>query len=200
MRALRHRLPRQACDPGGIGTIAHLLLTAPGRSPPPARPRARAPAPIPHHVTCALQAPGWRPSFTYYSPALSMFGALLCVAIMFLFNWLFALVSVIIGVIIFKYLEVHAPDKHWGPASEAQRYLRAVKAMGELSRVKVDAQGDTHVKAYRPQYLMLAKDSAQACKGLISLVSKFFKARVCAVRVPFASLRRVARPPASLTP
>lgn len=49
-------------------------------------------------------SPAWRPAFKYYNKWLSFFGALLCGVIMFLLDWVTALVTFAIGVCIFIYL------------------------------------------------------------------------------------------------
>lgn len=37
--------------------------------------------------------------------SLSMFGACLCIAVMFMSHWKFALVAIVIGVVVYKYIE-----------------------------------------------------------------------------------------------
>ena len=39
---------------------------------------------------------GWRPAFKYYNQWVALVGALLCVAIMFVIRWYFALVTIIV--------------------------------------------------------------------------------------------------------
>lgn len=39
------------------------------------------------------RAPGWRPAFKYYNKWVSLFGALLCVSVMFLIEWWAALLT-----------------------------------------------------------------------------------------------------------
>ena len=62
------------------------------------------------------KAPGWRPSFKYYNKWLSLFGSLLCLAVMFAFDWANSLVSVVVGVGIFQYLEWRGVERDWGAA------------------------------------------------------------------------------------
>ena len=39
---------------------------------------------------------GWRPAFKYYNQWVALLGALLCVAIMFVIRWYFALVTIVV--------------------------------------------------------------------------------------------------------
>lgn len=53
---------------------------------------------------CPVPAPGWRPSFRYYSKWAALFGAVISVVIMFLLTWWAALIA--IGVVLFLLLYV----------------------------------------------------------------------------------------------
>lgn len=55
------------------------------------------------------RSPGWRPSFKYYNMWLSLAGGLVCIAIMFLINWWAALVTVIIVMALYKYVDYKKP-------------------------------------------------------------------------------------------
>ena len=96
------------------------------------------------------RAPGWRPSFKYYNKYLSLFGAALCILVMFLMDWANSLVTFFIVGAVYKYLDVLDPDVNWGPAGEARRYLTALRSLERLEAVT-----KTHVKTYRPQYLLM---------------------------------------------
>lgn len=52
-----------------------------------------------------LKAPNWRPRFRYYHWATSLIGALLCLVLMFLVSWYYALVALLLAGIIYKYIE-----------------------------------------------------------------------------------------------
>jgi solute carrier family 12 (potassium/chloride transporter), member 4/6 len=60
------------------------------------------------NAACALQsllkAPGWRPSFRYFHWSLSTLGAFLCIAVMFISAWYFALFAIFIGAAVYKCL------------------------------------------------------------------------------------------------
>ena len=56
------------------------------------------------------RSPGWRPSFKYYNMWVSLLGALLCIAMMFLINWWAALLTIVIVVILYKYVDFTKPQ------------------------------------------------------------------------------------------
>ncbi|KHJ92101.1 hypothetical protein OESDEN_08019 [Oesophagostomum dentatum] len=70
------------------------------------------------NASCALQSllksPGWRPSYKYFHWSLSMFGAFLCIAVMFISAWHFALIAIFIGAAVYKYIEYAGAEKEWG--------------------------------------------------------------------------------------
>ena len=54
-------------------------------------------------------SPGWRPAFKYYNMWLSLLGALLCIAMMFLINWWAALLTIFIVMILYKHVDITKP-------------------------------------------------------------------------------------------
>ena len=61
------------------------------------------------NVACVLQTllktPNWRPRFKYYHWSLSLFGVCLCIAVMFMSSWYYALLAMSIAGVIYKYIE-----------------------------------------------------------------------------------------------
>uniref|UniRef100_A0A3B3V6H0 Solute carrier family 12 member 10, tandem duplicate 1 n=1 Tax=Poecilia latipinna TaxID=48699 RepID=A0A3B3V6H0_9TELE len=55
-------------------------------------------------------SPGWRPSFRYYSKWTALFGAIICVVLMFLFTWWAALVTLCIICFLFGYVGYTKPS------------------------------------------------------------------------------------------
>ena len=53
---------------------------------------------------------GWRPSFKYFYVWVSLVGAMVCIVIMFLINWWAALVTIVIIVALYKYVDYKKPD------------------------------------------------------------------------------------------
>ncbi|EDW68151.1 bumetanide-sensitive sodium-(potassium)-chloride cotransporter [Drosophila virilis] len=95
---------------------------------------------------------GWRPTFKYYNAWISLFGFAMCVAIMFLINYVAAILT--FGIIFALYLVVmyRKPDANWGSTTQAQQYKAALMAVHRLQNVS------DHVKNYHPQVLVLAGD------------------------------------------
>lgn len=93
---------------------------------------------------------GWRPKFRYYNMWLSLVGAFLCVAVMFLISWPTAVLT--LGVVFSLYLVVsyRKPEVNWGSSQQAQTYKNALMSVQQLNYV------EEHVKNYRPQILVLA--------------------------------------------
>ena len=97
----------------------------------------------------ASKAVGWRPSFRYYNKWLSLFGAIICIVVMFLISWSTSIITCIIAFLIYKYLLYINPSANWGAAGEAKKYLNALQAVETLQSEK------EHVKTFKPQFLVL---------------------------------------------
>ncbi|KAL3114260.1 hypothetical protein niasHT_014104 [Heterodera trifolii] len=106
------------------------------------------------NAACALQsllkAPGWRPSFKYFHWSLSTLGAFLCVSVMFISAWYFALVAIFIGAAVYKYIEYMGAEKEWGDGLKGLALSAARFAL-----LNVDSRGITHTRNWRPQLLVL---------------------------------------------
>eukprot|EP00941_MAST-03F_sp_MAST-3F-sp1_P001987 g1987.t1 len=121
-------------------------------------------------------SPSWRPSFQFYDKRLAAIGALLCITLMFALQTLYAVVTLTVAGLLFRYLEVrrHIAEKRrshaktWGVAGEAQRYTAALRANLALQMVP------DHTKTYRPQFLVMA-GSPGARPWLIKFVSMLHK-------------------------
>ena len=57
------------------------------------------------------KASGWRPAFRYYNKWLALTGALLCVGVMFVINWIAALITLVISSGIFLYVRTRKPGE-----------------------------------------------------------------------------------------
>ncbi|KAF8360024.1 hypothetical protein PRIPAC_95019, partial [Pristionchus pacificus] len=99
-------------------------------------------------------SPGFRPAFKYYSMYLSLFGALFCIVIMFTMNWVTALITTTVFMMIFGFLKYRKPDVNWGSSMHANNYKQTLQGMHRL------AKADEHVKNYRPQILVLSSPSS----------------------------------------
>uniref|UniRef100_A0A7E4W111 Solute carrier family 12 member 6 n=1 Tax=Panagrellus redivivus TaxID=6233 RepID=A0A7E4W111_PANRE len=134
------------------------------------------------NAACALQsilkAPGWRPSFRYFHWVLSTIGAFLCVAVMFISAWYFALVAIFIGAAVYKYIEYVGAEKEWGDGLKGLGLSAARFAL-----LNVDESGQTHTRNWRPQLLVLYPNAdlftncpdgrlGDIQRGLLSFVSQ----------------------------
>ncbi|XP_063375424.1 solute carrier family 12 member 6 isoform X3 [Cydia amplana] len=107
------------------------------------------------NLACALQTllktPNWRPRFKYYHWSLSLAGLTLCISIMFMTSWIFALIAMGMAGLIYKYIEYRGAEKEWG---DGLRGLALSAARYSLMRLE---EGPPHTKNWRPQVLVLAK-------------------------------------------
>ncbi|CAL8243370.1 unnamed protein product [Lota lota] len=107
------------------------------------------------NLACAVQTllrtPNWRPRFKYYHWALSFLGMTMCVALMFVSSWYYAIVAMGIAGLIYKYIEYQGAEKEWG---DGIRGLSLSAARYALLRLEV---GPPHTKNWRPQLLVLLK-------------------------------------------
>ena len=91
-------------------------------------------------------SPSWRPSWKFYHPITAILGAAMCIAGMFLINWIFALVVVAISILLFMYF--HWSDhsnNNWGEFPQSLVFTNTIKNLEKLKEIP------DHVKTYRPQ-------------------------------------------------
>ncbi|PNF24775.1 Bumetanide-sensitive sodium-(potassium)-chloride cotransporter [Cryptotermes secundus] len=93
---------------------------------------------------------GWRPEFKYYNVWLSLFGFILCVAIMFLISWVTSLITFFVVFALYLLVVYRKPDVNWGSSTQAQTYKSALTSVHKLVNVH------DHVKNYEPQILVLS--------------------------------------------
>ncbi|XP_053198177.1 solute carrier family 12 member 7 isoform X1 [Scomber japonicus] len=115
------------------------------------------------NLACAVQTllrtPNWRPRFKYYHWALSFLGMSLCLALMFISSWYYAIVAMAIATCIYKYIEYRGAEKEWG---DGIRGLSLNAARYALIRLE---EAPPHTKNWRPQLLVLLNlDSDQVVK------------------------------------
>ncbi|XP_042366118.1 solute carrier family 12 member 7 isoform X4 [Plectropomus leopardus] len=125
------------------------------------------------NLACAVQTllrtPNWRPRFKYYHWALSFLGMSLCLALMFICSWYYAIVAMGIASCIYKYIEYRGAEKEWG---DGIRGLSLNAARYALIRLE---DAPPHTKNWRPQLLVLLNlDSDQGVKHsrLLSLTTQ----------------------------
>ncbi|CAG5105787.1 Oidioi.mRNA.OKI2018_I69.chr1.g2453.t2.cds [Oikopleura dioica] len=91
------------------------------------------------NLACVLQillrTPSWRPRFRYYHWAASLSGMIMCIVLMFICSWVYALVALSLAALVYKYIEYKGAEKEWGDGMK----------------------GPPHTKNWRPQILTLVK-------------------------------------------
>ncbi|XP_057223445.1 solute carrier family 12 member 7-like isoform X2 [Malurus melanocephalus] len=103
------------------------------------------------------------------SMTLSFLGMSLCLALMFICSWYYALIAMLIAGCIYKYIEYRGAEKEWG---DGIRGLSLNAARYALLRVE---DGPPHTKNWRPQLLVLLNlDNEQLVKHprLLSFTSQ----------------------------
>ncbi|XP_067930214.1 solute carrier family 12 member 4-like isoform X2 [Watersipora subatra] len=107
------------------------------------------------NLACALQtllkSPSWRPRFRFYHWTLSLAGLALCVALMFISGWYYALMAIAVALGIYKYIEYKGAENEWGDGIRGLSLSAARYALMKLD------ENPPHTKNWRPQILMLAK-------------------------------------------
>uniref|UniRef100_A0A668AGC0 Solute carrier family 12 member 7 n=1 Tax=Myripristis murdjan TaxID=586833 RepID=A0A668AGC0_9TELE len=115
------------------------------------------------NLACAVQTllrtPNWRPRFKYYHWALSFLGMSLCLSLMFISSWYYAILAMGIAGCIYKYIEYRGAEKEWG---DGIRGLSLNAARYALIRLE---EAPPHTKNWRPQLLVLLNvDADQVVK------------------------------------
>merc|ERR1719391_1790769 len=121
------------------------------------------------------KSPGWRPSFKYYSPWVSLIGAVLCVAVMFLIQWYTALATFVIVGVLYFYISYRKPEANWGSSTQAQQFVLTLKNLQSLNDVP------DHVKNYRPKVLVFSGIPAhrQPLVDFANLITKKLSLLIC---------------------
>ena len=107
------------------------------------------------------KSPGWRPSFKYFNKYTAGFGSFLCLSIMFLLDWAYALVASVVALLLYLYVQWTDPEVNWGAAPQARKYYSAYKAILRLRKTK------SHVKNWRPGYLVLVRDPIKRAQMML---------------------------------
>nr|UQS87555.1 solute carrier family 12 member 7a [Rhamdia quelen] len=125
------------------------------------------------NLACAVQTilrtPNWRPRFKFYHWSLSVLGMTLCLSLMFVSSWYYALVAMLIAGCIYKYIEYRGAEKEWGDGIRGLSLNAARYALIKLE------EAPPHTKNWRPQLLVFVSlDSDLAVKHprLLSFTSQ----------------------------
>uniref|UniRef100_I3N5M9 Solute carrier family 12 member 7 n=1 Tax=Ictidomys tridecemlineatus TaxID=43179 RepID=I3N5M9_ICTTR len=92
------------------------------------------------NLACAVQTllrtPNWRPRFKYYHWTLSFLGMSLCLALMFICSWYYALFAMLIAGCIYKYIEYRGPQVLVMLNLDAQRCVKHPRLLSFASQLK----------------------------------------------------------------
>ncbi|XP_031638851.1 bumetanide-sensitive sodium-(potassium)-chloride cotransporter isoform X2 [Contarinia nasturtii] len=129
---------------------------------------------------------GWRPTFRYYNMWLSLLGAVLCVAVMFLISWTTAVLTFAAVIALYLIVSYGKPEVNWGSTTQAQTYKNALLSVLQLNNV------DEHVKNYRPQILVLSgmPNSRPILIDFADLLTKKLSLMICGHIIEGASTQR----------
>ncbi|ESP00673.1 hypothetical protein LOTGIDRAFT_177989 [Lottia gigantea] len=121
------------------------------------------------------RSPGWRPAFRFYSMWISLVGALICLAVMFIINWWTALITFGVTCALFVYVHYRKPDVNWGSSTQAHVYRGALQSALKLISV------EDHIKNFRPQVLVLSgkPENRPALVDFVSHITKKISLMVC---------------------
>jgi K-Cl cotransporter len=122
------------------------------------------------------KSPGWRPTFRFYNPWVSLIGSIGCVCLMFAMDWQLALATVGIIGLLYALMVYLRPDANWGSSAEALTFLNALNNTYSLNEVQ------DHVKTYRPKILLLSGNPAhrQPLVDFANLLTKKISLLICA--------------------
>ncbi|KAI1889675.1 hypothetical protein AGOR_G00165400 [Albula goreensis] len=114
------------------------------------------------------KSPGWRPAYRFYNMWMSLFGAMLCCAVMFVINWWAAVLTYAIEIFLYIYVTVKKPDVNWGSSTQAVTFVNAVNTALSLTKV------DEHIKNFRPQCIVLT-GAPKTRPALLDIAHSFSK-------------------------
>jgi len=127
-----------------------------------------------------LKEPNWRPRFRLIggertSSFTAFLGMCLCLGIMFSTFLIFAIASIVVCCVLWKYIQYRKVAKHWGDGMRGMRYQTARQMLLSLERLS-----SVHTKNWRPQVLLFAKvtsDGVLHQPGLLPFVGQLKGAR-----------------------
>lgn len=100
------------------------------------------------------RTPGWRPTFPYYNMWISLFGAAVCIIVMFAISIVYSVITVVLFLITMGYFHYYHPEVNWGDTNQAHVYRNALTSLHKLTNTEI------HVKNYRPQLLLMIGNPA----------------------------------------
>ncbi|CAM6097171.1 unnamed protein product [Calypogeia fissa] len=98
-----------------------------------------------------LDAPSWRPRWKYHHWFLSLLGAVVCLAIMFLISWSFTIVALALASLIYYYVSIKGKGGDWGDGFKSAYFQLALRSLRSLGATQV------HPKNWYPIPLIFCK-------------------------------------------
>lgn len=95
------------------------------------------------------RSPGWRPEFKYYNKWTALFGGILCIVMMFILDYVYAIIASAVAIGLYKYIDYKKPEVNWGSATDGRAFKEALTSVQRLRTAQ------DHVKNWRPNYLVL---------------------------------------------
>ncbi|RWS05726.1 solute carrier family 12 member 2-like protein, partial [Dinothrombium tinctorium] len=124
------------------------------------------------NITCFhaswVNTPSFRPSFRYFNKWISLLSGAICFALMFLLDWISAVLSVTLMVVIWVYMAKMSPNVNWGTTSEAQLFNLALGSALKLYWT------EEHVKNYRPKIILMSGNPS-ARPAMVDMASNITK-------------------------
>ena len=117
------------------------------------------------------RSPGWRPTFKWYNQWVSLFASAECIALMFMIDWMMALITVVVGLLMYKYVAYTEPNVNWGTAAEAITYVETCKRLIKYQTIK------SHAKVERPKFLIFNRNQTHT-KEMYAMAS-IMNEKVC---------------------
>lgn len=122
------------------------------------------------------KSPGWRPAFKFYNMWIALFGAIICIVIMFLLDWRYAVATLGIQFVLGSYIFFFSKtEANWGSSSQAMTIM-----MG-LNAVQTITDQPEHVKNYRPKVLVLTGNPAHrpSLVDFANIITKKISVLIC---------------------
>lgn len=98
----------------------------------------------------AVHDPNWRPTFRFHHWSISLFGAILCLWMMFAMSPLFAGIAMLFCAVIFTYASHNSHQVKWGDGWQGMKFQLARNI---LQRIDITM----HTKNWRPQLLVITE-------------------------------------------
>lgn len=119
-------------------------------------------------------SPGWRPSFRYFNQYVALAGALGCVTLMLLLSAVTGFITFIIGLALYKYIEVtgegsNSALSHWGPVRDAARYNMALGAALKMESTSFPKSQSTSFDPIGSPLASPSHDSSDEEHGVTSI-------------------------------